>query len=166
MSVSPATSELVVSNPIDQVEMLAAAKDWPFERRGDQEMAAEVPGHWCDYALFFSWSEDLDALQFSCAFDMRTPRTRRAEVTELLALLNERLWIGHFGLWSETGMPMYRHTVLLSGGRMSTESLEELVDISIGECERFYPAFQFVIWGGRTAQEAVDAALLETMGEA
>jgi hypothetical protein len=166
MTTTTALMDEATPNPIDLIESIAAYKEWTFERRGDREMAAEVPGHWCDYGLFFSWSEDLDALHFSCAFDMRAPRGRRGEILELLALLNERLWLGHYALWSETGIPMFRHTVLLTGQELSRAGVEELVEIALGECERFYPAFQFAIWGGKSAQEAIDAALLETVGEA
>ncbi|MBV8614258.1 MAG: hypothetical protein JOY66_10870, partial [Acetobacteraceae bacterium] len=48
----------------------------------------------------------------------------------------------------------------------STESLEDMVDIAITECERFFPAFQFVLWGGKTPREALEAAMLECVGEA
>jgi len=41
-----------------------------------------------------------------------------------------------------------------------------LIEIAITECERFYPAFQFVIWGGKSPAEAIAAAMLETVGEA
>jgi hypothetical protein len=44
--------------------------------------------------------------------------------------------------------------------------LEDLVDTAIAECERFYPAFQYVIWGGRTPEDAVSAAMVDTLGEA
>jgi len=37
---------------------------------------------------------------------------------------------------------------------------------AVGECDRFYPAFQFVIWGGRNPEDALAASLLETQGEA
>ena len=33
-------------------------------------------------------------------------------------------------------------------------------------CERYYQAFQFVVWAGKTAREALDGALFETLGEA
>jgi hypothetical protein len=57
--------------------------------------------------------------------------------------------------------------VLLRGQRGATvEQLEDLLDVAIQECERHYPAFQFVIWGGRTPEEAMQAAMLEPMGEA
>jgi hypothetical protein len=41
-----------------------------------------------------------------------------------------------------------------------------LVESAIDECERFYPVFQFVLWGGKTPAEAIAAALIETQGEA
>jgi hypothetical protein len=46
------------------------------------------------------------------------------------------------------------------------EQLEDLVDIAITECERFYPAFQFVVWGGKSPKEGIGAAMLDTAGEA
>ncbi len=62
---------------------------------------------------------------------------------------------------------MFRQTTLLRGSHgASVEQLEDLVEIALSECERFYPAFQFVIWGGKTPAEAVSAALLDTVGEA
>jgi hypothetical protein len=56
--------------------------------------------------------------------------------------------------------------MLREGTGVSSELLEDLVDVAITECERFYPAFQFVIWGGKPATEALAAAMLETEGEA
>jgi hypothetical protein len=62
---------------------------------------------------------------------------------------------------------MFRHTTLLRGAPgASVEQLEDLVDIALTECERFFPAFQFVIWGGKSASEAIGAAMFETVGEA
>ena len=59
---------------------------------------------------------------------------------ELLALANEKLWLGHFGLEQDDGMPVFRHAVLLRGAPgASAESLEDMVDIALTECERFFP---------------------------
>ena len=156
-----------VANPLDAVERIIAANDWAFERRSDSEMAAEAPGKWCDYGLYFSWSREISAMHFTCTFDLKVPAPRRGALFELLALANERLWIGHFGMDSDDGMPLFRHAMLLRGGQgASAESLEDMVDIAITECERFYPAFQFVLWGGKSPAEAMAAAMLECVGEA
>ncbi|MBF0334264.1 MAG: YbjN domain-containing protein [Alphaproteobacteria bacterium] len=154
-------------NPLDVVEQFVTANDWPFDRRNDEELAVEIPGRWCDYSLYFAWREDLGAMHFTCAFDVKVPANKRPSIHELLALINEKLWLGHFGLWHDEGVPMFRHAVLLRGiGGTSVEQIEDLVDIAITECERFYPAFQFVIWGGKSATDAIAASLLDTVGEA
>ncbi len=155
------------SNPLDVMEQIVGGYEWAFDRRTDTEMAAEAPGKWCDYGLYFSWSREISAMHFTCAFDLKVPSTQRRALFELLALANERLWIGHFGMDPEDGMPLFRHAVLLRGAAgASVESLEDMVDIAITECERFYPAFQFVLWGGKSPAEALECAMLECAGEA
>ena len=49
---------------------------------------------------------------------------------------------------------------------MSLDRAELLVETAIDECERFYPVFQSVLWGGKSPREAIAAALIETQGEA
>ncbi len=154
-------------HPLDLVEEIAFANEWAFDRTSDDELVAQIPGRWCDYRLYFGWSPDMSALQFSCGLDLRVPKQRRGAVNELLALANERLWLGHFELCSDEDTPMFRHTVPLRGLRgASVEQLEDLVDVALNECERYYPAFQYVIWGGRSPAEAVAAACLDPQGEA
>ena len=155
------------TNPLDMMEQIVAANDWAFDRRNDSEMAAEAPGKWCDYGLYFSWSQEISAMHFTCAFDLKVQEKRRGVLYELLALANEKLWIGHFGMDSDDGMPVFRHSVLLRGTQgASAESLEDMVDIAITESERFFPAFQFVLWGGKSPAEAMQSAMLECAGEA
>ena len=155
------------ANPLDVVEQIASENDWQFDRRNDAEMAIQAPGKWCDYGLYFSWSTEICAMHFTCTFDLKVPEKRRGALYELLALANEKLWIGHFGMDSDDGMPVFRHSVLLRGAAgASAESLEDMVDIAITECERFFPAFQFVLWAGKTPVDALAAAMLECVGEA
>ena len=156
-----------VANPLDLVEQVISANDWVFDRRSDGEIAAEAPGKWCDYGLFFCWSHEISVMHFSCAFDLKAPEKRRAALYELLAKANEKLWIGHFGMDEDTGMPIYRHAILLRGTQTaSEESIEDLVDIGLTECERFFPAFQFLLQGGKSPDDALAAAMLECAGEA
>ena len=62
---------------------------------------------------------------------------------------------------------MYRHTIPLRGlPGASLEQLEDLVEAALMECDRIYPALQMVIWGGSTVKDALDAAVMETVGEA
>ncbi len=161
-SLSIARDRLPIANPIDIVEELVSANEWAFERASDEEMLVEVVGRWASYRMHFVWQRDLSSMYFSCLLD-----AKRGAASELIALINERMWLGHFEIGSEDGVPVFRHTVLLRGlGSASVEQVEDLVDIAVAECERFFPAFQFLLWGGKTPAEAVAASMLETVGEA
>ncbi|MCW9032996.1 MAG: YbjN domain-containing protein [Alphaproteobacteria bacterium] len=152
-------------NPLEVIEEIVLGKEWSCDRRSPDELAIEIVGKWCDFSLFFAWSQNAGALHFSCSFDMRVPENKKDEVFRLLIQINEKMWLGYFSFWEEEGLPLFRHTMLLKG-QISADQLEDLLEIAVSECNRFYPAFQFVIWGGKTASEAVEAAMIETVGEA
>jgi hypothetical protein len=155
------------SNPVDVVERVAAINNWSFERSADDEITISIAGRWTTYHIAFTWMDDLEALHLACAFDLKVPERRRAEVLELLSLVNEQLWIGHFDLWREDGVVMFRHALLLAGGMEASGSqCEATLAAAIESCERYYQAFQFVVWAGRPAREAMDAVLFEISGEA
>ena len=161
------TADLIdpMNNPLDLMEEIVQANEWPHDRSGEEELLAEISGRWCDYRMFFIWREDLNALYFTCSLDMKASPEKRRAINDLLSLLNERMWFGHFEICSESGTPMFRHT-LLTRGAVAVEQLEDLVDIAVSECERFYPSFQYVLWAGYDAQRAVDATMLDPVGEA
>lgn len=56
--------------------------------------------------------------------------------------------------------------MLVGGGGLSGRQCEAMFGSAIDTCERYYPAFQFVIWAGKSAREAMDAVMFETCGEA
>jgi hypothetical protein len=77
------------------------------------------------------------------------------------------LWIGHFDVWTQNGMVMFRHALVLSGGiAPSSSQCEAVLGCALDTCERYFPAFQFVVWAGKPAREAMEAAMFETSGEA
>jgi hypothetical protein len=155
------------SNPVDVVEHVAALHDWSFDRAGDDEIAISVRGRWTDYQVSFTWMDDIEALHLACAFDLKIPEARRAEVLALTALINEQLWVGHFDNWAKDGIIMFRHSLLLAGGvEVADRQCEALLDAALDTSERHYQAFQFVVWAGKSAREALDAAMFETSGEA
>ena len=154
-------------HPLDVVERFAVANGWACARMADNELSLEIDGRWCGYRLWFGWENELEAMMMSCAYDMKVPDNRLAAVHGLLAIVNERLWVGHFDVFSEEAVPTFRQALLLGGiGHPTDEKLADLLDITISECERFYPAFQYVIWGGKSAAEAVQAAIIDPVGEA
>ena len=89
------------------------------------------------------------------------------ETTRLLLLVNEQMLIGHFDVWMQEGAVMYRQTLMLNGGAVPTgEQLECLMVSALEACERYYQAFQFVVWAGYSAEDAIESSLFETRGNA
>lgn len=155
------------SNPVDMIEFVAASNDWSFERSGEDEIAMTVAGKWTDYHVSFSWMEDVEALHLACAFDIRVPDLRVTEVMRLLSFVNGQVLMGHFDLWRQEDVVIFRQSLLLAGGAEPTDrQVEVLLSNALDTCEVYYQAFQFVVWSGMEAKSALDAVLFETVGEA
>jgi hypothetical protein len=155
------------TNPLAVVEDIAASNDLSFERSGEDEITIVSKGQWTDYTLSFTWMHGIEALHLACAFDMKIPAARRNETQRLIAAINEQLWVGHFDVWTHTGTIMYRQALVLPGGLSATVAQCETMLISaIHACERYYPAFQFTVWAGKSAAEAMAASMFDTEGEA
>ncbi|WP_424982719.1 YbjN domain-containing protein [Maritalea sp. S77] len=156
-----------VVHPVDIIEHIAGINDWVFERQDADEISISVKGSWTDYHVSFSWMENLESLHIACAFDLKVPEARRAEVKQLITQINEQLWIGHFDIWSKENMVLFRNAHLLSGGaEVSPSQCEALLNSAIESCDQYYQAFQFVVWAGKPAAEALSHVIFETVGEA
>jgi hypothetical protein len=154
------------SSPIDLVEQLANQQDWAYERAADDELTMTVSGTWSDYHVSINWRDDLEALHVASAFDCKVPDARLNEIYRLIAQINEQLWIGHFDLWLHEGLLMYRHGLLLNGNVATPRQCEALIHSALEACERYYQAFQYVVWAGKEAREALTSAMFETEGQA
>ena len=167
MSLSEFEIERRQSNPVDMIEFVAANNDWTFERSGEDEIAMTVEGKWTDYHVSFSWMEDVEALHLACAFDIRVPELRVTEVMRLLSFVNGQVLMGHFDLWRQEDVVIFRQSVILAGGAEPTNrQVEVLLSNALDSCEAYFQAFQFVVWSGMEAKSALDAVLFETVGEA
>ena len=101
--------------------------------------------------------------------DIKVAIEKRTAIFEALSLNNEQQWLGHFEMWSGSGLVVFRHSTILDareGEGLSFEQAEAIAEAAVEECERFYPVFQFVLWGGKSPGEAIAAALIDTHGEA
>lgn len=155
------------TNPIDLVEILAGERDWMVDRSCEDEVNLVVGGSWCDLHLSFNWHASMEGLHLASTFDLKVPKNRRDEVTRVLALINEQLFYGHFDLWQQEGDLLFRHsTMLTDGAQLTAAQCDAMMAMVLNACEKYYPVFQFVIWAGKTAQEAMAASMLETHGEA
>jgi hypothetical protein len=155
------------SAPVDMLAALFEARGWVYEITSDDEITAEFKGSWTSYQIRAIAREEDNALQLLALPDVTVPIEKREAVYTALGLINEQLWIGHFDMWSSNGILLFRHgTLLPPNGLLNVDQAQTIIDVAIDECERFYPVFQFIIWGDKTPEDAIASALVETHGEA
>ena len=155
--------------PIEMLEQYFEARGWACERAGEGEIIASATGSWAQYELRGVWRSEDQVLQFLAFPDIKVGADKRSAIYETLGLVNEQLWLGHFELWSGSGLVVFRYSTLLDTSDddgLSFEQAEAIAEAALEECERFYPVFQFVLWGGKSPAEAITAALIDTAGEA
>lgn len=169
MTIDDSEQQQPGSTPIDVLEAFFSAHGWTHDRLGEEEIVAATAGAWGQYELRGVWREDDRVLQFLAFPDIKVTEPQFGPIYETIGLINEQLWIGHFELWSGNGALVFRHAALLEGQEgptLAAEQAEAVVDAAIGELDRFYPVFQFVMWGGKSPPDAIAAAMVETHGEA
>ena len=153
--------------PVDMLASLFEARGWPHEFVGDDELTGEVQGSWAKYQVRGIWRREDHVLQLLCLPDIRVPDDKRQAMFEVLALVNEQMWLGHFDVWSNGMVLLYRHALMLGDdGLLSIAQAQTAVEAAVDECDRFYPAFQFILWGDKTPAEALASALVDAAGEA
>ena len=68
---------------------------------------------------------------------------------------------------SKNGIPAFRHTILAnSDSDFLHKKLENLVDISIYECEKYYPSFQQTLFHDIEPLESLEFNNFEVIGSA
>ena len=133
----------------------------------NDELMVQVTGKVCDYRLFFIWQDDMNALQFCCQYNLAIGEKNMGMAARTLMKINENLWMGHFDIPHDTRTPSFRQTCLMRGvnGRSSIEHIEDLVDISMAQCERYYAAFHLLSTANVANDENMTLALMDTAGE-
>ncbi len=155
------------SAPLDMLAALFEARGWEHDVISDEEVTAEFKGSWTSYQLRAIWRDEDNALQLLVFPDVTVPTEKHETIYKALGLINEQLWLGHFDLWSQNGIILFRHGSLLPpNGMLGVDQAQTIIDVALDECERFYPVFQFIIWGEKSPEDALAAALIETHGEA
>ncbi len=153
--------------PVEMLAQFFEAHGWACEFVSDDEICGEIQGSWATYQVRGIWRAEDHVLQLLCLPEIRVPDAKRAAAHELLALVNEQLWLGHFDIWSSGGVLLYRHGLMLGAdGLLSLPMAQLAIESAVSECDRFYPAFQFVLWGDKRPKEALEAALVDAAGEA
>lgn len=152
------------NNPLDSVEDILASHNWTFNRMNEDELAVEVAGKFCSYRLYFIWQPEMNTMQFCVQYDLSIHDTNADKAGAALMAVNQNLWMGHFDIPKDTATPSFRYTCLLHNTGHIYSQLEDLVDIALTQCEKFYPAFRLLSLENAANDETMPLALMETQG--
>jgi len=148
-----------------------------YTRGIDALPSANDKGNWV-YYYFRGICEERSKQWNKAEADMRKALELQPEQPHVLNYLGYS-WIDQ-GINLDEGMKMIRRAVeqrpddgyivdSLGWAYYRIHNYDEAVkqlERAVDAAERYFPAFQFVIWAGKTAREAIDAAMFETAGEA
>ena len=154
-------------HPIDIVETLAEHHDWDFDRIGEDQIAMAVEGQWRTYSITLAWSGYDETLRLICTFEMEPPADKLPQLYEGLNAVNDQCWAGAFSYWAEQQLMVYRYGLVLAGGNVaSPEQIDTLITAAVLSAERYYPAFQLMVYSDKTPREALQVAIAEAYGRA
>ncbi|MFD0978160.1 MULTISPECIES: YbjN domain-containing protein [Tropicimonas] len=154
-------------HPIDIVESLAESNEWDFDRVADDQIAMAVEGQWRTYSITLAWSAFDETLRLICTFEMEPPEDKLPKLYEALNRVNDQCWAGAFTYWREQQLMTYRYGLVLAGGQVANpDQIDRLIGTAVMAAERYYPAFQLVIWGDQDPEQAMQIAIAEAFGRA
>ncbi len=167
MSPDLSPSETNETDLFETIENVLGALNWQFERDGYDSVQCVAPTRWGEMGCLLTYRGHPPALHISLTLDVKPMSRRRSGISELILLMNERLWLGHFDYWVEDEIIIFRHSLPLSGRLTASEGEIEAVLTAAKEAvDKFVPAFNFVVWAGKSPSEAIAASMFETEGEA
>ena len=123
---------LIALDPLDVVEHVLTAENLTFDRTDDGDLAFALAGDWKDYELWFAWRPEADCLQLCLSMDVRADKISRAAAHDLINLINQRVWLGHFEVWADDGEVVFRHAMALpTGERPSLAQAASMIDAAV-----------------------------------
>ena len=156
-----------LDHPIRQMARFVDANAWPLQHSSESEISFEISGRWSVYSITFAWLDGQAALHVNVHLDIFIVDRQMDEARKAINSINNEMWLGHFGLIEDTGMVVFRHILPLRGtGGATPEQIEDILQRTLGECERAYSALHEVSTGIESASTAVEKAMLETAGSA
>jgi hypothetical protein len=167
MSIELLRTPAAAADPVEAIEIVAGALGLEIERINENELHIASQGVWRDIGIWFTWRPELSTLQMGAPLDLKAPPGRLMEASRLIALVNERLWIGHFDLWSDDNGIVFRNAIVLpESGALDSTQAQCLIRGAGEAIDRFFPAFNYLIWAGKSPEEALESSMFETAGNA
>ena len=102
----------IFEHPLDTVEIVASLRDWTYER-SETEVSILAKGKWSDYQISVTWVDDYEGINIVCGFDLKFQNIHKDKILELVTSINNQMWLGHFDVWVDEGIVLYRNLSLI-----------------------------------------------------
>ena len=98
---------------------------------------------------------------------MEPPTEKLKDLYETLNVANDRCWTGAFTFWKKQKLMVYRYGLVLAGGQIATaEQIDSMISSAVLTAEKYYPAFQLVVYDNQSPDSAMQVAIAEAYGHA
>ena len=154
-----------IDDPLDTVELIASLQNWTCER-SDNEVSIIASGKHNNYQIAVSFHNNYEGLNIICGFDLKFNSKNKNQILELVSSINSQIWLGHFDIWDKDGLVIYRNSSFFDKINFTYDYIETLLLDSVNSIDRYFPAFQYILWAGKSSEEALNSVLFETKGEA
>lgn len=154
-------------NPLDGVEDILLRQNWKYARMNRDELFLELKGQHGIYRMMFMWNERQEVMQFCAEYDLRLADFNYECACRTVNEINSGLWLGHFQIPPESMIPCFRYTQMLRGlnvGAELVEHLEELIQVTMEECDLHYPAFMMLASEKTHDEDQLALALMPVAG--
>ncbi len=168
MSLKKRPSKQTTFSPIVIVEEITEMLAWECEYQDDTEIRCKFEQEWGTCAMDWLWVEEWNTLSCIVSSNLYIPEDRQEDIRDLIVMINEQMWVGHFDL-SQDVEPSFRYSLLLKGisAKQVANMIDQTIDIALREWARYHAAFHFVSWGGaKSSRKMLSPALIETAGQA
>lgn len=154
-------------HPIDIVETMAETNDWDFDRINDDQIAMAVEGQWRTYSITIAWSAFDQTLRIICTYSFEPPEERLPNLLDMLNAVNDKCWAGAFTYWKDQQLMTYRYGLVLANEQTPiADQIDRVIGTAFTACERYLPAFNLVVWGDKSSEQAIEIAIAEAYGRA
>ena len=151
-------------NPINLFERIIISKNWAFERPIDDEIFIEIPTKYSNLIVQVTWLKKEERIDIRASFYLKMDFSSNIEIYKLLNLINNIINFGHFQINSNK-YPTFKNSISFCDEKKPEFHLiEETLNNAVSESERFFPAFQLVLWAGKKAEEAKSFLDFKTEG--
>jgi|JI10StandDraft_1071094.scaffolds.fasta_scaffold1107456_1 hypothetical protein len=148
---------------INTFEDLLTQEDWSYQKHdGDNRvyLSSSYSGQNASVTLVLDANLKKDWVMSFVYLPSKIQQAFRPAIAELLCRINlSEIGLGHFDLDFDDGEIRFRIIFDLEGSHFSIEMARNMRDQALLTVDKFYPAIMAVLYGDKTAQEAIDKSL-------